>query len=120
MPVAIRFESAPQYLAAYLSGPASLDDFFAGIDAIARETLERGVSRLLVDLRFVREQFKFTDHFAVGERVASRLGHLERIASLVPAARRTGTSEQVANQKGRLLRVFIDEADAVAWLSAQD
>jgi hypothetical protein len=117
MAVTLRFETAPQYLAAILSGPASLDDFFAGIDAIARETLDRGAARLLVDLREVQEQFRFTDHFSVGERVASRLGHLERIASLVPPQRRTGTSEQVANQKGRLLRVFTIEPDAVAWLS---
>jgi hypothetical protein len=117
MAVTPTFHSTPQYLVATFVGAASLEDFFAAIDAIGRQALVSGASRVLVDLRGVQEQFKFTDHFSVGDRVATRLGHLERIASLVPPSRRTGTSEQVANQQGKLLRVFVSEADAIAWLT---
>ena len=117
MPVALKFHTAPTYLAATLTGPATLHDFFAAIETMAAETRARGASRLLVDLRGVQEDFRFTDHFAMGERARARLAHLQRVASIVPQTRRTGTSEQVANQEGILLRVFTSGADASAWLS---
>jgi hypothetical protein len=49
--------------------------------------------------------------------VARRLSHLQRVASVVPSQRRTGTSEKVANAQGIRLRVFVDEAQATAWLA---
>ncbi|MBC7470109.1 MAG: STAS/SEC14 domain-containing protein [Ramlibacter sp.] len=117
MPFTLSFVSTPQYLEARCSGAATLDDIFTAIDTLAQETVARVTARLLVDLRSVQEQFRFTDHFAIGERTVTRLAHLQRVASLVPESRRTGTSEQVANQKGILLRVFVSEAAAVAWLT---
>jgi hypothetical protein len=42
---------------------------------------------------------------------------LERLASVVPAERRTQTSEKVANAKGMRLRVFTTVPDAFAWLT---
>ena len=117
MSVALIFHPTARYLTATLSGPSQLQDFFSAIDSLAEETKARGVTRLLVDLRAVTEQFRFTDHFAIGERTLWRLGHLERVASVVPEGRRTGTSEKVANRQGVWLRVFTSEPDAVAWLS---
>ncbi|MFC5496843.1 hypothetical protein ACFPOE_04790 [Caenimonas terrae] len=117
MPVALSFRSAPQYLVATCTGAATLQDFFGAIDALAAETRRVGATRLLVDLRGVTEQFRFTDQFSIGERARASLSHLERMASLVPEHRRTGTSEQVANQQGILLRVFTLPAAADAWLS---
>jgi hypothetical protein len=117
MGVALNLHGTAQYLTATLSGPAQLEDFFSAIDALATATKAQAAARLLVDLRGVTEQFRFTDHFAIGERVLWKLGHLERMASLVPEAKRTGTSERVANRLGLRLRVFTSEAAAVAWLS---
>lgn len=97
-------------------GEASLKDMTDFVGVIEERTRTDGDRRVLVDLRGVQESLKFTDHYALGEVVARRLAHLERFASLVPAPRRTGTSEKVANAQGFTLRVFVDEAAAIAWL----
>lgn len=102
------------------SGAAALDDMKRFVDDVEASTRANGDRRVLVDLTRVSENLKFTDHYALGELVARRLGHLERLASLVPAARRTGTSEKVANTQATLLRVFVDEAAAIAWLQQPD
>lgn len=99
-----------------ISGEASLKDMTDFVEVIGERTRAGGDRRVLVDLTRVQESLKFTDHYALGEVVARRLAHLERLASLVPAPRRTGTSEKVANAQGSMLRVFVDESAAIAWL----
>ncbi|MBA3773571.1 MAG: STAS/SEC14 domain-containing protein [Ramlibacter sp.] len=100
------------------SGDATLQDIFALIDEVADESIRMGSKRLLIDLTQVRQSFKFTGHFAIGERAALSLGHLEKVASLVAEDRRTGTSEQVARQRGMQLRVFVAEDEAITWLKS--
>jgi len=107
LPLFVRFD---------VTGEGSFDDMKKLIDAVEETTRAGGDRRILVDLTRVSENLKFTDHYALGELVARRLGHLERLASLVPPPRRTGTSEKVANAQGTALRVFVDEAAATAWL----
>lgn len=120
MTLALTYQPTAHYLTAAASGCATLEDIFAAINAIATVTRTRGSTRLLIDLREVQEEFRFADHFAMGDRVAAKLAHLQRVASLVREPRRTGTSEQVARQRGMLLRVFVAEADAISWLSEPD
>jgi hypothetical protein len=110
------FSRQPRFVRFDASGEASLQDMKDFVDHVEQLTRTSGDRRVLADLTGVRETLKFTDHYAIGELVARRLAHLERLASLVPAARRTGTSEKVANGQGTLLRVFTDETAAVAWL----
>lgn len=117
MPLDVHTAHEDSYLAARVSGPAVLSDIFNMIAMLGETTLGSGVRRLLVDLREVQETFRFTDHFAMGERAARDLAHLERVASLVQPSRRTGASERVANKAGVTLRVFTDQAQAIAWLS---
>lgn len=106
----------PGYVRFDATGDAALEDMNAFVEMVAAATRADGTRRVLVDLTRVRENLKFTDHYAIGELVARRLAHLQRLASLVPGERRTGTSEKVANSQGTLLRVFVDEAQAIAWL----
>lgn len=116
MPLRFEMTRLDRYVRFDVAGEATLEDLHGFINAVAQRTLDGGDHRALADLRQVQESFKFTDHYAIGELVARRLHHLERLASLVPAPRRTGTSEKVAMAQGTALRVFVDEAAAIAWL----
>ena len=107
----------PSFVRFEVDGEASLAEMDRLIDAVAQVTTAAGDSRVLVNLLAVQEHLKFTDHYAIGELVARRLSHLERLASVVPSSRRTGTSEKVANAQGTALRVFVSEAEAGAWLA---
>jgi hypothetical protein len=100
-----------------VTGEATLTDIITLIGDIAKQTLISGDRRVMVNLLSVSEVLKFTDHYSVGEEVARKLSHLERLASVVPAERRTQTSEKVANAKGMRLRVFTTVPDAMAWLT---
>jgi hypothetical protein len=117
MPLHFDIRRYPRFVRYDAHGEASLEDMKRFVDAVEESTRAGGNRRVLVDLTAVRENLKFTDHYAIGELVVRRLAHLERLASLVPAARRTGTSEKVANTQGTLLRVFVEEAAALAWIA---
>jgi hypothetical protein len=100
-----------------VQGEASLESLHELIDAVARSTQGGDDKRVLVNLLAVDEHLKFTDHYSLGEQVARKLGHLARLASVVRAERRTGTSEKVANAQGMQLRVFVSVPAAMDWLS---
>lgn len=120
MPLQYEFHRQPRFVRFDASGEASLQDMKDFVDLVEQRTRASGDRRVLVDLTRVQETLKFTDHYAIGELVARRLAHLERLASLVPQSRRTGTSEKVANTQNALLRVFVDEPSAIAWVEAAD
>ena len=71
---------------------------------------------LLLDLRQVEPVFSFTEQFRLGEAGARNLGHLRKLASVVPPERITHVSEKAANHGGAHVRVFTDEGEAIAWL----
>ena len=118
MPLQYEIKHLPQLVIYEVTGQAKLEDMHRLIDEVAEATLRSGTRRVLVNLLALRENLKFTDHYAIGEQVARKLGHLDRLASVVPGNRRTGTSEKVANAQGTLLRVFTDEAEALAWVAS--
>jgi hypothetical protein len=115
MPLKFQISRLPRFVRFDVTGDACLGDIDGLIDRIRDETT--GDKRVLVDLSQVRENLKFTDHYAIGELVVRRLAHLERLASVVRADRRTGTSEKVAAAQGTALRVFVDQREACDWLS---
>jgi hypothetical protein len=101
-------------------GEGSLGNLHHLIDVVARDTLGSTDTRVMLNLLAVAEQMNFTDRFSLGEQVARRLAHLERLAAVVPAERYTGTGEKVATAHGVRLRVFATVAQAVAWLTDRD
>ena len=107
----------PEFTSVKLSGPATLADFLGVIADLGRDTRLHGDQRVLVDLLDVDNEFRFTDHFQIGEAAASQLSHLERLASVVPGGQLTRTSERVAVRQGLQLRVFASMNDAIHWLS---
>jgi hypothetical protein len=110
----------PEHRAAYsvvrVEGEPTLAEFLSFLGLIGSETLEWPAKRIMFDLRGVRTLTTFTEHYAVGEETARQLGHLHRIASVVPADRITRASEKTAQRAGVNVRVFINEAEAIAWL----
>ena len=117
MPLTVKIHRLPEFTSLKAIGDATLGDFVQLIDGMADESRRRGDRRLLVDLLDVGGELKFTEHFQMGERAALRLQHLEKVASVVPAAKLTRTSEKVAQTHGLQLRVFTSMTEAIRWLS---
>ena len=117
MPLQLKVHRLPEFTSLKVVGEATLEDFVRLIDEMAAESGKRGDKRLLVDLLDVGGELKFTEHFQMGERAALRLQHLEKVASVVPAAKLTRTSEKVAQTHGFQLRVFSSMTEAIRWLS---
>jgi len=120
LPISLEFtvEHREDYSAVQVRGEPSLGQFLSFIQLLAVESRDWVSRRALVDLRGVRTLTSFTDHFAIGEETARQLRHLHRIASIVDPDRLTRASEKTARQSGANLSVFIDEAEAVAWLTS--
>jgi hypothetical protein len=116
MPLNHQISRRPGIVVVHVRGQGTLDDLHRLIDIVAQATVGTSDKRVLVNLQQMDEQLKFTDHYSLGEQAARKLSHLDRLASVVPAGRRTGTSEKVANAQGMQLRVFVTEDEAAAWL----
>jgi hypothetical protein len=116
MTLTYELQRNPGFVRFDVHGTAALEDIHQLIHDVADRTRTAGDKRVMVNLLAIAESLKFTDHYSVGEQVARELGHLDRLASVVPAERRTGASEKVANAQGMRLRVFTSVADAQEWL----
>jgi hypothetical protein len=117
MPLQVDVHRLPEFTSVKVSGPANLSEFLEFIAVFGEDSRAQGDRRVLVDLLDVENEFRFTDHFQIGEAAAKWLKHLERLASLVPAAQITRTSEKVALKQGLQLRVFTSMTEAIRWLS---
>jgi hypothetical protein len=71
---------------------------------------------LLIDLRDVPGVLGPTEHYLMGLAVAKHLGHLEKVATVVPRAKITRVSEEAAQEQGMQLRVFDSLQKAQDWL----
>jgi len=116
MAMKMRFIRTPEFLIGKATGKASIDEFIDLIELAARHTKETGDLAFLADLREVQGSLAFTEHFRIGEQVSRQLSHLQKVASVVPPSRRTGTSERVSQRMGMRLRVFEDIDEAIRWL----
>ncbi|HVE52006.1 MAG TPA: STAS/SEC14 domain-containing protein [Ramlibacter sp.] len=118
MSLDIKIEHRDAYSVVRVEGEPTLGQFLSFLQLIGVEASAWSARRVLFDLRGVRTLTTFTEHFAVGEEVARQLGHLHRIASVVPVDRITRASEKTARQAGVNLLVFTEEAEAITWLKA--
>lgn len=106
------------YVRVQVAGPASIREFVELVSTIGQETVYWSDRRVVVDLRQVEGALTPTEQIFLGELVAQDLTHIERMASIVPPDRLTRNSERAAQQLGSQLRVFDDEAQALAWIGA--
>lgn len=118
MPFTVIISRTTEFVRFDAAGTASLKNYFDLIAEAAVETAG-GDRRALVDLRNVAGRLVFTDQFFIGEVVAQKLAHLDRVAALVRDDPGTYNSPTVALKRGLNLRVFSDEGAAVRWLQPE-
>lgn len=104
------------YLLVVASGRAHLCDFFGLFDLAARVAQMKAHRRAIVDLLAVEPVLSFTEHLQLGAHVATALAGLDRVATVVDARFKTGTSEEAAQKHGLNLRTFVDIHEATEWL----
>jgi len=109
----------PGYVRVHVAGPNSIRDFVELISTIGQETVYWSDRRVVVDLRRVEGELTPTEQIFLGELVAQDLAHIERMASIVQPQSLTRNSERAAQELGSQLRVFDDEDEALAWISAE-
>ncbi|MBI2772243.1 MAG: STAS/SEC14 domain-containing protein [Burkholderiales bacterium] len=115
-PMQAHVSRLPDYVDVELSGHVDLDKLLELIGKLGALTQGSGDSRLLFDLLRLEGEVHLASQMQVGEQVVLRLGHLARVASVVPADKITRASEQVARAHGVQLKIFDSRDAAVAWL----
>ena len=106
------------YTAVRISGSPSIGQFVSLIQVIAVESRTWAHPRGLFDLRDVDTLRAVTDHETIGRAVVEHLRHLDKLASVVPLDRVTGISRRTAQKGGVNLDVFVDETQAIQWLTS--
>jgi hypothetical protein len=113
-----RITRHPGYVEVQVAGPTSIRDFVELVSTVGQETVFWSDRKVLVDLRQVEGELTPTEQIFLGELVAQDLSHIQRMASVVPPRQLTRNSEKAAQQLGSQLRVFDDEAEAIAWIKS--
>lgn len=106
------------WLTVRASGPALLADLCGLFNLVAQVAARQGCRRAVMDLQGVSIESGFTEHLQLGAHAADTLRHLERVASVVDAKYRTGTSEKAAQKLGLQLRTFTSLDEGLAWLQS--
>ena len=123
-PSDIEYTAGEVYLEVRVSGDFRLERFKRQIETILQTAKDRGLGKILVDVtRMVRfESLNTTDRFEMSSHAARLAGTSVAIAMLGKPVQldRERFGERVAQNRGLNVRVFVDEAAAVAWLTAPD
>jgi hypothetical protein len=94
--------------------------FVENAEPVLREIAERsrqwGDRLLLINLMDVVGTFGPEQQRDLGLLAYRYLGHLQKVASLVPPDKLTRVSEAAARAQGMELRVFTQLTDAIDWL----
>lgn len=117
MPFTVTVDHSFEYLLVKASGPALLADLYGYMDLVAAIAANMGKRRAVLDLQDVEIHLGFTDHLNLGVYASDRLRHLKRVASVVSAANRSGTSEKAARQMGLQLKTFTSLEEGQAWVA---
>lgn len=117
-PVSIELHRTPAYAVARVRGPAATADYVQAIRSLAAFTREGGDRRALADCLGATLKLGFSDHYTIGNHLATELRHLERMATVLPAPMITRATEKVAQGAGLQLRVLSDLDAAIAFLTA--
>jgi len=101
---------------AAIAGSGDCDEFIRAVRELGARSVEWTSSKLLVDLRGVETAYTFTEQLRIGQAVGVNLRHLRKHAAIVRPERITHVGEKAAQHQGSAVRVFGNEADALAWL----
>ncbi|NML43977.1 hypothetical protein HHL11_09470 [Ramlibacter sp. G-1-2-2] len=114
----LTYKHGPKMALAEVSALAFLESAEPVLVEIAACTRQHGDRRLLVNLLDVVGTFGAKEQQAIGLLAVQYLGHMEKVASLVPQEKLTRISESAARAEGMQLQVFTNFTDAVSWLVA--
>ncbi|TWO70106.1 STAS/SEC14 domain-containing protein [Caenimonas sedimenti] len=101
-------------------GKPTFDELLSLIHVVGVHSGEWPGELLLLDLRGILTRYSREQEYRVGQEIVTSLGHLRRIASIVPTDRITRLAERAARRSGLRVRVFDDKAEAVEWLTGSD
>lgn len=116
MTATVHYTHGPNFAVADVTSLAFLENAEPVLQELAERTREHRDRRLLINLMDVVGTFGPDQQRAIGMLAYRYLGHLEKVASLVPPDKITRVSEAVAQAQGLQLRVFTQLADAIEWL----
>jgi hypothetical protein len=114
----LHFTQGPVFSVVEVTAPALVENAEPVLLAIGERTRQEGTRRLLINLMDVVGTFGPEQQRAIGLLAYHHLGHLERVASLVPPEKLTRLSEAAARAQGMELRVFCELSEAIGWLVA--
>lgn len=117
MSYTLHYKHGPAMAVAEISALAFIEVAEPILQEIAAHSRRHGDRRLLINLLDVVGTFGPEQQQAIGRLAALHLGHLEKVASLVPEEKITRISEAAARAAGMQLKVFTKLTDAVAWLA---
>jgi hypothetical protein len=115
---AIHYTHGPAFSVVEVTALAFLENAEPALQEMAQRTREYRDRRLLINLLDVVGTFGPDQQRAIGLLAHQYLGHLEKVASLVPPEKLTRVSEAAARAQGMELKVFASLADAIGWLVA--
>jgi hypothetical protein len=101
-------------------GEPTFDELLSLFHVVGVHSEEWPGELLLLDLRGIATRYPREQEYRVGQEIVTSLGHLRRIASLVPSDRITRLSERAARRSALRMRVFDDKAQAVDWLTTDE
>jgi hypothetical protein len=120
MPFTAAVHHGRPYLLVEASGPASLTDLLGLADMVATIASMAGYRRTVIDMLGADlAVLAFTDHLTLGAYVAEKFRPQEKVATVVRAESKKGTSEKAAQKLGLRLRSFTDLDEALAWIAAE-
>lgn len=115
-----RITRTPDYLAVELTEQVQLEPLLELIRKLGHATRSRGDKRILFDLLQLEGDMHTLGQLQIGQMVARSFPHMEKVASVVPAAKITRNSERIAREHGVSLRIFDNLKDAEAWMQAKE
>ena len=118
MTASLHFTHGPAFSVVEVTALAFAETAESVLLAIAERTRQDGTRRLLINLIDVVGTFGPEQQRAIGLLAYHHLGHLEKVASLVPPEKLTRLSEAAARAQGMELRVFSELSEAIGWLVA--
>jgi hypothetical protein len=112
----VRIVRLPQYVDVEMAGPAQLRAVLEVIGKVGATTRAYGDGRALLDLLQLEGDLPLAAQVRFGEQIAACLGHLVRVACVVPTGKVAEAAEQATRQRGILMKVFDSKDEAIAWL----
>jgi hypothetical protein len=114
----MKYEHREGYVMVTITGAPTIEQFLGLLQRAGADSVGWAASAVLVDLRGVTPVYSFTEQLRIGQTVAMNLGHLRKVAAVVPPERITRVGEKAARHSGATVQVFAEEAEAERWFTS--